>query len=72
MFITNFWYVLFGIVFTIIFALRGHRMHSEKKKQLQAQDEANTSYRALEEQQASQPLSVQQKQVDGDDFVKII
>jgi hypothetical protein len=71
MFITNFWYVLFGVIFSILFALRGHRMQSEKKKQLQAQDDANTSYKALEEKQASQQLTVQQKEL-GDDYVKII
>merc|ERR1711865_11121 len=29
MFITNFWYLLFGIVFTIVFVLRGRQMHNE-------------------------------------------
>jgi hypothetical protein len=43
MFITNAWYVVFGIVFAAIFAVRGHSMHSEK--QAEASEE---NYKAME------------------------
>lgn len=72
MFITNFWYILFGIIFSFIFAMRGLAMHVEEKKRKQAQDEANTSYRPLESEPASQPLPIQKNDVDGDDYVKVV
>jgi len=64
MFITNAWYVLFGIVFSVIFVIRGHIMHSNNDDddadapgmKVQRQDESNNnnnsqstqSYRPLE------------------------
>mmetsp|Transcript_838 Transcript_838/g.1779 ORF Transcript_838/g.1779 Transcript_838/m.1779 type:complete len:303 (+) Transcript_838:121-1029(+) len=48
MFMTNAWYVIFGIVFGILFAIRGHYMHREgpsKEKQLDASAE---NYKPLE------------------------
>lgn len=62
MFITNFWYILFGIVFTIVFVLRSRSMHKEsddatKNKQLHNAEtaggqqpvdaEANSNYKQL-------------------------
>jgi len=47
MFITNAWYVIFGIVFTALFAIRSHYMHSEKpaEKEIEASEE---SYKAMD------------------------
>lgn len=47
MFITNAWYVIFGIVFSCLFAIRGHQMHEKrvpKENQKQLDDE---SYRQM-------------------------
>merc|ERR1712032_950987 len=45
MFITNAWYVIFGIVFSCLFAIRGHQMHDDSGTQKQQNDE---SYREME------------------------
>jgi len=47
MFITNAWYVIFGIVFTALFTVRSHYMHSEKPagKEIEASEE---SYKAMD------------------------
>jgi len=59
MFITNAWYVLFGIAFSVIFYIRGKNMHdnNEERKyfekqhqqQQQQQDQQEKSYRSLED-----------------------
>jgi len=48
MFITNAWYVIFGIVFGAIFAIRGHHMHDESPSKQKQQDANAESYRPLE------------------------
>lgn len=47
MFMTNAWYVIFGIVFAALFTIRSHYMHSEKaaEKQIEATEE---SYKAMD------------------------
>lgn len=49
MFITNAWYVIFGLIFSAIFAIRGHSMHSvDDSKQKETQIDANAqSYKPL-------------------------
>jgi len=49
MFITNAWYVIFGLIFSALFAIRGHSMHDDsepetKQKQI---DASAQSYRPL-------------------------
>jgi hypothetical protein len=46
MFITNAWYVIFGIVFSAIFAIRGHYMHNTS--QSKDKDASAENYKALE------------------------
>jgi len=48
MFITNGWYVIFGIVFSAIFAIRGHNMHDTSQSQQKQQDGNAQNYKALE------------------------
>jgi len=77
MFITNAWYVIFGIVFSIIFGIRGHSMHEPKaapRKQNQEAEGQSTDYRALgegEEKPVQTQNEVSQKSV-GDDYVKVV
>jgi len=49
MFITNAWYVIFGLIFSALFAIRGHSMHDDSETDTkQKQVEASTqSYRPL-------------------------
>jgi len=49
MFITNAWYVIFGLIFSAIFAIRGHNMHDDNQPGMkQRQVDANAqSYRPL-------------------------
>lgn len=63
MFITNAWYIVFGIVFGAIFAIRGHHMHEEKhpNKQQKLQDANAENYQPLEgdsPKQKREPISV--------------
>jgi len=46
MFMTNAWYVIFGIVFSAIFAIRGHSMHDTPEKET-VQDTAS-NYKVLD------------------------
>lgn len=46
MFITNAWYLIFGIIFSAIFVIRGHHMHSEIEAHKQDADGQN--YKQLE------------------------
>lgn len=46
MFITNAWYVLFGIIFGALFAIRGHNMHQEAPQEKQVEASAE-NYKAL-------------------------
>lgn len=45
MFITNAWYVIFGIVFSVIFSIRGHSMHETPKKE--KEQDAASDYKVL-------------------------
>jgi len=49
MFITNFWYFMFGLVFTIVFVLRGRKMHRDQETYNKNQQLAGASdnYKAL-------------------------
>lgn len=49
MFITNAWYVVFGLIFSAIFAIRGHNMHDDNEPGMkQRQVDVNAqSYRPL-------------------------
>jgi len=63
MFITNAWYIVFGIIFSAIFAIRGHRMHEEKQpsKKQKLQEDSAQSYQPLEGDSPTQkrePISV--------------
>lgn len=50
MFITNAWYVIFGLIFSVLFAIRGHHMHDDKESDTkQKKMDANAqSYRPLD------------------------
>lgn len=73
MFITNAWYVAFGIIFTIVLTLRGHAMHEPRPpKQLNNSEPTNT-YQPMEAEE--EPYAVSTKdasQKADDDFVKIL
>jgi hypothetical protein len=70
MFITNAWYVAFGIIFTIVLVLRAQVMH-EPLPPKQVHNEPATGYRHMEAEE--QPLSKEVSKVsDGDDFVKVV
>lgn len=68
MFITNAWYVAFGIIFTVVLSLRGHAMHEPVPPK---QVEEPTQYRSMEVEE--RPLSNDDSQKSaGDDFVKVV
>jgi hypothetical protein len=67
MFITNAWYIVFGIIFTIILTLRSFAMH-EPVPPKQLNNEPATSYRPMSEE-PSKDASL--KSVD-EDFVKVV
>jgi len=50
MFITNAWYVIFGLTFSAIFAIRGHNMHDEDNARGQDASGEAKNYRQLEGQ----------------------
>jgi hypothetical protein len=70
MFITNAWYVAFGMIFTIILVLRAQAMH-EPLPPKQVQNEPITGYRPMEAQE--QPLSKEASNSSvGGDYVKVV
>lgn len=48
MFITNAWYVIFGIVFCAILAIRSHNMHDETQAKVKEQEASAQNYKALD------------------------
>lgn len=84
MFITNFWYILFSVIFACVFGLRAHRMHTKTAKAekeqaaLVAGKEPTTGYTPMEEPAASSPApapttseSKPATSEDGD-YVKVV
>jgi hypothetical protein len=71
MFITNAWYVAFGVIFSIVFAIRGHSMHKIDAKK-QNQDITSTSYRTLDEDDIKQSGKDDSLESIGDDYVKVV
>ena len=51
MFMTNAWYVIFGIIFSIIFTIRGHSMHQVPPQE--KEQDAATDYKVLSESSPS-------------------
>ena len=47
MFITNAWYVIFGIIFSAIFVVRGHNMHDTSESSGKVEDTSAENYKAL-------------------------
>jgi hypothetical protein len=69
MFITNAWYVAFGIIFTFVLSLRGCAMHEPLPPK---EVEPETSYRSMEVPE-DQPLKKEMSQKSiGEDFVKVV
>jgi hypothetical protein len=68
MFITNAWYVAFGIIFTIVMVLRGHAMHEPVPPK---QVESEGGYRSMETEEKPLSQEVSQKSI-GDDYVKVV
>ncbi|KAG7347359.1 hypothetical protein IV203_016064 [Nitzschia inconspicua] len=68
MFITNAWYVAFGMIFTIVLALRGHAMHEPRPAK---QVEEPSHYKSMEAEE--EPLSKDNSERSADDdFVKVV
>ena len=72
MFITNAWYVIFGIIFAVIFSIRGHNMHDPNATPAKesTKDGITTEYKAMDE--APSASDAQQENSVGDDYVKVV
>jgi len=55
MFITNAWYVIFGIVFSAIFAVRGHNMHEPIESKQKHEEASAQNYKPLGEPTSEKP-----------------
>jgi hypothetical protein len=73
MFITNAWYVIFGIIFAVIFSIRGYNMHdpdATPDKHQHSKDGISTGYKAMEE--TSSAADAEKEMSVGDDYVKVV